>query len=112
MKQFRPGSNGHEQFQKEQLGFRAMRAMTDKRRTPIVTQYASIQHGVTFYTILEYANGGDLEAFFRNTNPPTDPRHRHAFWRNILQLFYAIDAIHEHLTDSRSLEPEARHVRG
>ncbi|RDW85934.1 hypothetical protein BP5796_04259 [Coleophoma crateriformis] len=63
--------------------------------THIVTFYGSYMHNGTYNIILEYANQGNLENYFRKVYPPTCGGDIERFWIAICNIFKALACIHE-----------------
>ncbi|KAF2672995.1 hypothetical protein BT63DRAFT_410056 [Microthyrium microscopicum] len=59
----------------------------------IIRYHGSFQHDQTFNIILEYADGGTLEDYFRTTTPPQTYADVFIFWRSLLQIPRALNKI-------------------
>ena len=62
----------------------------------IIELYASFKcRQLGSYNILmEYADGGNLEDFFKNTPRPSNSEEVALFWRSLLKIFHGVDRIH------------------
>ncbi len=66
------------------------------RPTPnIIDFYGSYIHGDTFNVLLEYADKGDLEGYFRCEAEPRDGQDIINFWQGLFMLGQALADIHE-----------------
>jgi serine/threonine protein kinase len=63
-----------------------LRASLNQSRRGVIRFLGSFTHGATFNIILEYANGGTLENYFRQFPPPSLSRDIHHFWESLLRL--------------------------
>lgn len=73
----------------------AFRRARDVKSPNLMGFYGSFTQEQTFNIILEYANGGILEDYFRSTPPPSTARDRISFWRRSLMSTFSLKAIHE-----------------
>jgi serine/threonine protein kinase len=66
------------------------------RRTPnIIEFYGSYVYGDSFNILLEFADKGDLERYFREETEPKSGKDIIKFWRSIFMLTKALAGIHE-----------------
>jgi hypothetical protein len=56
--------------------------------------YGSYRHGESCNLILEYANEGTLEDYLHKYVPPTAGPDIYQFWKGLLGLIKALEAIH------------------
>ena len=61
----------------------------------IITFYGSFVQNETYNVLLQYADGGTLEDYFQNVDPPRHPSHTYQFWKSSFGLFMAINRIHD-----------------
>lgn len=80
----------------------------EKPESSMIGFYGSYLHGSTFNIILEYANGGTLEDYFRNIPPPVDGKDIFHVWSGLLQVWKALWTVHQvifsDLEDSRTFQ--------
>jgi hypothetical protein len=65
----------------------------------------SFTRGDTYNVLLEYADKGTLEDFFRTQDPPTDGEEIIQFWEALFQIIDALRRIHEVKSDGISGPP-------
>ena len=89
-------SQGTEKQRKNEVeGFVNVRsAMTGNYEPSIIGFYGSYKHGETQNVILEYANEGTLEDYFKQHPTPCTGPEIYSFWRSLLSLNRALDGIH------------------
>lgn len=86
-------------FQKEVKAFTRLR--NAKEEPSLIGFYGSFVHNSTYNIILEYADGGTLEDYFRTVSAPSNGWDILHFWKGILQIIEALCRIHE-VVDSES----------
>jgi len=59
-----------------------------------ITFYGGFVQGETYNVLLQYANGGTLEDYFDNLEPPRERAEIHQFWSALFGLFTAVYRIH------------------
>jgi serine/threonine protein kinase len=57
--------------------------------------YGNYTQGHTCNLILEYADQGSLEEYFRKTVPPYEEEDINKFWEGLLGILAALDGIHQ-----------------
>jgi hypothetical protein len=72
-----------------------MKMRDRKNVTNIVVFYGSWTQGSTYNVLLEYANSGNLEDFWKNTNQPTKEEDITLFWSRFLDVAQILPRIHE-----------------
>lgn len=60
----------------------------------IITFYGGFIHGESYNIILEYADGGTLETFMRNTKSPSTIEDTLLFWDRLFNVTHGIMVIH------------------
>jgi serine/threonine protein kinase len=74
----------------------------------IIGYYGAFYLGEGLNIILEYANGGTLEEFMQNNNPPDQPEDVNALWEALLGLVHGLRTIHNlTLPDSGAISEDA-----
>lgn len=76
-------------YTQEVNGFRAV-----KNTESIVKFYGSYIHGNDFNILLEYADKGCLEDYFKNETPPSRGVDIIKFWESLFQLVKGLKSIH------------------
>jgi len=61
----------------------------------IIGLHGSFVQNDTYNLVLEYANKGTLEDYFRTTAPPYSGDDVIKFWRGLFSVLYALKVIHE-----------------
>ncbi|KAK0651080.1 hypothetical protein B0T16DRAFT_403139 [Cercophora newfieldiana] len=69
--------------------------LSDNDFTHIVRYYGSFVQNDRFTMILEYASGGTLLEYFKNTPHPSTSSERKNFWMAFFELLAALERIHE-----------------
>lgn len=65
--------------------------------TPYITKYyGSFEHNEKKYVIMEFADKGSLDVYFRNTAPPSKPEDIMAFWKSLFDIAKALQHVHTH----------------
>ncbi|OCL06940.1 hypothetical protein AOQ84DRAFT_67856, partial [Glonium stellatum] len=80
---------------------RVRSGITGNRESAIIGFYGSFEQGGKHNVILEYANGGTLEDYFKRNSPPSTAQGIYLFWEALLKLGRALTAIHNQTIDSR-----------
>ena len=88
------GSSAPKYFKNETEAFIHLLDGQDPHRD-VIGYYGSFKIKDNFYLILEYADKGDLESYFRNVEPPTIARDITCFWKGFLRLIYGLIKIHK-----------------
>jgi hypothetical protein len=57
--------------------------------------YGNYVQGNNYNLILEYADQGNLEQYFENTDPPCEEDDIMKFWRGMFGILKALDSIHK-----------------
>lgn len=60
----------------------------------VIGFYGSYIHGDSYNILLEFADKGNLEEYFRNESPPSNREDIVKFWEGLFQLIKALRAIH------------------
>lgn len=81
--------DGEDGYREEVNGFRAVR-----NTESIIKFHGSYIHGDSFNILLEYADKGTLEDFFRQESPPSRGLDIIALWEALFQLIQGLKAIH------------------
>lgn len=66
----------------------------------MIGYYGSFMQENRFNIILEYADQGTLEQYFKKVPPPTTPEDIIQFWEGMFMLLEALMRIHEHKGDT------------
>jgi serine/threonine protein kinase len=67
--------------------------------SPHITKYyGNFKHNKINYVIMEFADKGSLEVYFKNTAPPSKPEDIMAFWRSLFDITKALNLVHTHET--------------
>lgn len=84
-----------EKYYKAEVG--AFRKLTPlgKPLPNLIEFYGSYVLDGTYNVILEYADQGNLEDYFKNTAPPSRGKDITQFWRGLFGVIRALDKIHE-----------------
>jgi len=62
----------------------------------ITEYYGNFTHNGTKYVLLEFADKGTLEEYFKDTPPPSTPEDINAFWRSLFDITKALYRVHSH----------------
>lgn len=84
-----PTKEGEADYTKEVNGFRSV-----KHADSIIKFYGSYIHGSDRNVLLEYADRGSLEYFFRKETPPSHGGEIIKFWEGLFSLINGLKAIH------------------
>lgn len=84
-----PTPESRAQYDEEVNGFRSV-----KQVSSIIRLYGSYSHGDECNILLEYADKGTLEEYFKNETPPSRAADIIKFWENLFQLIKGLKAIH------------------
>ncbi|KAJ2902328.1 hypothetical protein MKZ38_000718 [Zalerion maritima] len=79
-----------DQFQRE---YAALNLLQNRNRN-VISFFASFVQGDSSNIIEEYANGGNLWAFFENHDPPANPEDILAFWNSMFKILKGVQTIH------------------
>jgi serine/threonine protein kinase len=80
---------GEPYYSKKINGFRSVR-----QADSIIKFYGSYIHGDHYNILLEYADKGSLEEYFRKESPPSRGIDIIKFWEGLFQLIKGLKAIH------------------
>jgi serine/threonine protein kinase len=83
-----------EQHEREVKSFVHLRVLLGPSAPNFIGFYGSYTHGRTSNVILEYANEGTLEDYFKRVPPPSTGPEIYLFWSRLLALLRALDALH------------------
>ncbi|RFU24317.1 hypothetical protein B7463_g12025, partial [Scytalidium lignicola] len=84
-----PSKESRAQYEEEVNGFRSVRNVDS-----IIKFYGSFSHGDECNILLEYADRGSLEEYFKNEQPPSRAIDIIKFWASLFQLIKGLKAIH------------------
>ncbi|ETS83979.1 hypothetical protein PFICI_05855 [Pestalotiopsis fici W106-1] len=73
-------------------------ALTMLRQSPsenLITFYGSFRKDGHGFIILDFADGGDLKAFFQETPPPMTAEDTRVFWKSLIMSLQGLDRIHQ-----------------
>lgn len=109
IKTFR-GRGSEKNFEREAKAFRQV---TDAARiTPGLTEcYGTFEYRGVFAIVLEYADGGTLEDFFQQEEPPDPGEQTLAFWNSIFLLLTGLSRIHEERRNVDNIADEGSLLR-
>jgi serine/threonine protein kinase len=71
-----------------------LKAQSEKGRKHIPTFYGQFKHKNTYNIIIEVADKGALDEYFKITRPPSSAKDIHNFWFNLFEILYALHIIH------------------
>ena len=74
--------------------------LQDQKNDNIIKYYGSFSQNGTFNLLLEYADGGDLLAFFKENPPPQTPEDTRLFWTGIFDVLKGLHAVHQLTPDN------------
>lgn len=77
------------EYREEVNGFRST-----KNVDSIINYYGSYIHGQEFNILLEYADRGNLEDYFKRETPPSRGFDIVRFWESLFQLIDGLRVIH------------------
>lgn len=60
-----------------------------------IKYFSSFEKGQTFNIILEYAEGGTLNDFFKRTEPPRSLQDIFYFWKGLMEILLALKIIQQ-----------------
>lgn len=80
------------------------------RSTPgMIRFFGSFSYKDTFSIVLEYADTGNLENYFKTMAAPQSPQETIAFWSQLLEITKAISGLHtHHVSDGQSTLQEGQ----
>jgi serine/threonine protein kinase len=84
-----PTKEGEPHYNKKISGFRSVR-----QADSIIKFYGSYIHGEHYNILLEYADKGSLEEYFKRESPPSRGIDIIKFWEGLFQLIKGLKAIH------------------
>lgn len=84
-----PTKEGETDYLKEVNGYRSV-----KHADSIIKFFGSYIHGNERNVLLEYADKGSLEDFFRSETPPSHGGEIIKFWEGLFSLIKGLKAIH------------------
>jgi serine/threonine protein kinase len=84
-----PTKDGEHRYNKKINGFRSVR-----QAESIIKFYGSYIHGENYNILLEFADKGSLEEYFRRESPPSRGGDIINFWEGLFQLIKGLKAIH------------------
>jgi len=61
----------------------------------VIGFYGSYRQGISYNVILEYANKGTLEEYFRVTAPPVKGEDIINFWTGLFKIIKGLKSIHD-----------------
>ena len=83
-------------YQREVKAFTRLRDNSLNYPSPsMIGFHGSYVHRDTYNIILEFADGGNLEQYFKSENPPTRGVDIIAFWRSLFEVLKAMFRLHE-----------------
>ncbi len=84
-----PTKGGEARYNQKINGFRSVR-----QADSIIKFYGSYIHGDNYNILLEFADKGSLEEYFRRESPPSRGGDIIKFWEGLFQLIKGLKAIH------------------
>lgn len=82
-------------YEKEQRNFYLLLDQVSRDRYPgLIGFYGSFRHGNSINMLLEYANGGTLEEYFREYPPPSRGVEIIDFWEGLSEVVKGLHTIH------------------
>ncbi len=84
-----PAKEGENEYRNEVTGYRSVR-----NADSIIRLYGSYVHGDTLNILLEFADKGTLEDYFKTHSPPSRGPDIVKFWEALFQLIKALKAVH------------------
>lgn len=84
-----PAKEGENDYRNEVNGYRSVR-----NADSIIRLYGSCIHGDTLNLLLEFADKGTLEDYFKTQSPPSRGPDIVKFWEGLFQLIKALKAVH------------------
>ena len=88
------GQDAEKYYEAEVRAFRKL-VSSGKPLPNLIGFYGSYVQDGTYNVILEYADQGNLEEYFKNTAPPSRGKDIIEFWRGLFGVIRALDKIHE-----------------
>ncbi|KAH8590626.1 hypothetical protein B0O99DRAFT_675870 [Bisporella sp. PMI_857] len=89
-------------FNNEVNAFRKIRSCC---ASSIIGFYGGFKHGNRCNILLEFADKGTLERYFKEITPPTSGEDINRFWKHLFQLAGALHSIHEVQASSAMSDP-------
>lgn len=105
-----PTKDGEHRYNQKISGFRSVR-----QAESVIKFYGSYIHGENYNILLEFADKGSLEEYFRRESPPSRGGDIIKFWEALFQLIKGLKAIHsarEYVSSSMLLALSADVCRG
>ncbi|KAF7544091.1 hypothetical protein G7Z17_g10225 [Cylindrodendrum hubeiense] len=98
------GKSSYNQFDRERKVFNSLQS---HRPPHIVACYGSFMQEqldgtLTYNLLLEWVNGGNLEEFFNNIQPPQTSKEVNQFWGAFIGSFEGLHHLHLHAKDQRT----------
>jgi serine/threonine protein kinase len=84
-----PNKEGEPHYNEKINGFRSVR-----QADSIIKFYGSYIHGNNYNILLEFADEGSLEEYFRRESPPSRGIDIIKFWEGLFQLIKGLKTIH------------------
>ncbi|KAH8815557.1 hypothetical protein F5884DRAFT_182287 [Xylogone sp. PMI_703] len=89
------------QYEDEVIGFRSVRSVDG-----VIKFYGSYSHGDECNILLEYADKGSLEEYFKTQNPPSKAIDIIKFWERLFQLVRGLKGLHAVREGHLDVKPE------
>lgn len=115
IKTFRRTKPSQSNYEKELKAFRHVTESGIKNARGLIRFYGSFVYKDTFNLILEHAEGGDLEEFYKRDQRPKQAGDILLFWKSLTEIIKGLCKIHEKPVRSHSSETrgmEDRLVKG
>ena len=85
------GRDAETYYRSEVTAFKRLRMRTNN----MIGFYGGFKHGDRYNIILEFADIGNLEDYFKQTPPPTTGEEIIMFWEHLFKLIEALLFVHE-----------------
>jgi serine/threonine protein kinase len=75
-----------------------IKALTMLMNTPsphVISYFGSFRQQDSYNIILEFADGGNLNEYFRDQKPPQTPADIVRFWRSLFDVLKGLDRVHQ-----------------
>jgi serine/threonine protein kinase len=96
-------------YENEVATFRRLRR---KQNSGLIGFYGCYVQANAFSIILEFADKGDLENYFRTTSPPVREDDILSFWESIFRTVWALECVHNVETSSTNHRDPLRIMHG